>query len=121
MSAGSPLEGASPLLATPLTLRFLLELALLAGASVAAYRLAPDGWRWVFAVAAVLAVAVVWALLLSPKATIAVPEIAKLALEAVLFLAAGAGLAATGSVAPAVILVVLWAADRAAIALLSAG
>ena len=52
MSAGSPLEGASPLLAAPLTLRFLLELALLAGAGVAAYRLAPDGWRWVFAVAA---------------------------------------------------------------------
>ena len=79
-----------------LTVRFLLELALLAGAAAVAWRLV-GGWAGiVVAVAAVLAIAVVWGLLLSPKANVRLPEAAKLGIETLLFALVAVGLAATG-------------------------
>lgn len=118
-AADDPLTGASPPLAIALVARFLLELALLAGAAGLAARATSGGWGWPAAIAAAGAVATVWGLFLSPRAAIAIPPVARLALEAVLFVGIGAGLAATGSGVVAAIGVALWAADRAAIAALS--
>jgi hypothetical protein len=117
--ADDPLAGVSPPLATALVARFLLELALLAGAAALAWYVASGGWRWPAAIAAAGVVATVWGLLLSPRATIAIPPAARLALEALLFVGIGVGLTATGSGVVAAIGVALWAVDRAAIAALS--
>lgn len=101
-----------------LAIRFLLELALLAGVAALAWNLAPGSWRWPAAALAVTAVATLWGTLLSPKATVALPAVVALAIEAALFLGVGAGLFAIGLGAPAVVGVVAWAVDRLAIALL---
>lgn len=118
MTGSGSLDGASPALWIALTLRFLLELALLAGVAVLAWSFLPGWWRWVVAVAAVAAVATVWGMFLSPKATVALPGVAVLAIEAALFLGVGAGLFLVGLGLPALIGVVVWAIDRVAIALL---
>lgn len=117
-AGAGPLDGASPALAGALTVRFLLELALLTGAAVLVWRLLPGPWQWLVSLLAVGAVAAVWGLFCSPKATIPLPPPAVLAVEAALFLGVGAGLFAVGVVTPAVLGVVAWAADRAALALL---
>jgi hypothetical protein len=78
----------TPLLGLALTVRFVLELALLVGVGVLAWQIAVP-WRWVAVIAGPLAVAVVWGLFLSPKATITLPAGAQFAVEAVLFLVAG--------------------------------
>jgi len=115
--AGS-LEGASPALAVALIIRFLVELALLAGAGIVAAHAADGAWRWVAVGASVIVVAVLWGLFLSPKAAIPVPALVALAMEAVLFLGVGAALFLLGWGAPAVLGVVIWAVDRAAVAVL---
>ena len=81
-------------------------------------RLLPGWWRWPVAILVVIGIAVLWGLLLSPKAPISVPGPVKLILEALLFLGVGAALMVTGLAVPAVIGVVIWAADRIAIAML---
>lgn len=113
-----PLDGVSPALAVALTARFLLELALLAGAAVLAWQLVSGWWRWPAAFLAISAVATVWGLFCSPKAHIPLPPPTVLAIEAALFLGVGAGLLAIGMAAPAVLGVGAWAVDRLAIALL---
>lgn len=118
MSETGPLDGASPLLATALTVRFLLELALLAGVAVLALSLTAGWWRWLAAVLSVVAVAVVWGLLLSPKAAVPLPWPATLGIETVLFVGTGAGLFVIGLGLPAAIGVVLWLIDRIALAIL---
>lgn len=119
MTGGGPLEGASPLLAVALTVRFLLELALLAAAAVLAWSFASGWWRWPASIVAVVGVAVVWGLFLSPKAAVPAPGAAKLAIEAILFLGIGAGLVVGfGYVTPAAIGVGVWIIDRIALALL---
>ncbi|WP_341973978.1 YrdB family protein [Microbacterium sp. LWO13-1.2] len=115
----NPLDNASPLLATALVARFLIELALLAGAAVAAWRLLPGPWGWVAAVVAPVSVAVVWGLLLSPRARFVLPEPMKLALETVLFVGVALALSLTGLGVPAIIGFVVWAVDRIAIAVLA--
>lgn len=113
-----PLDGASAPLAIALTVRFLIELALLAGAAMLAWRLAPGAWQWPAAIGAGLLVAVVWGLLLSPKAAITVPALVQFGIEALLVVGVGAGLFVIGLGAPAVIGVLVWLVDRVAIALL---
>lgn len=120
MSTDGPLDGASPARAAALTVRFLLELALLAGVAVLAWSLVPGWWHWPAAGLAVVVVAVLWGLLLSPKATVQLPVAAALVIEAALFLGIGAGLFLTGFAVPAVVGVGLWGVDRAALALLRA-
>jgi hypothetical protein len=107
----------TPLLGLALTVRFVLELALLVGVGVLAWQIAAPS-RWVAVIAGPLAVAVVWGLFLSPKATITLPAGAQFAVEAVLFLGAGAGLVLIGLPTAAIIGVVLWLADRIALAAL---
>ncbi|WP_394361082.1 YrdB family protein [Amycolatopsis sp. SB7-3] len=95
-----------------LLVRFLLELALLTGAAVVAWRLGPDGWRWAAVVLAPLAVAVFWGLFLAEKARVVLAEPVRFVLETALFLGVGAGLIAVGLTWPAVVGAALWAADR---------
>jgi hypothetical protein len=98
--------------------RFLLELALLSGATVVVWRLVPGWWHWPAAILAVIAVAVIWGLFLSPRAAVPLPESAALGIEAALFLSIGIGLFATGLGTIAVVGVLLWVIDRVALALL---
>ena len=98
-----------------LAVRFLLELALLAASALIGWRLAEGGWRFLAASIAVLVVAVVWGLLLSPKARFDVGASAHLGIEAILFLGAGAGLIALGHGPAGIGLILVWAADRAAL------
>lgn len=118
MSMTGPLDGASPLLATALTVRFLLELALLAGIAVLAWNLTGGWWRWLAALLSVVAVAVVWGLFLSPKAAVPLPWPATLGIETVLFVGTGAGLFVIGLGLPAAIGVALWLIDRITLAIL---
>lgn len=118
MVGGWPDEGASPLVGIALAVRFLLELALLAGVVILVWHLADGPWRWVAAIVGVVAVATVWGLFLSPKAAVSLPAVAVLVIEACLFLAVGGGLLAVGFGVPAAIGVAIWILDRAALALL---
>lgn len=118
MTDAGPLDGASVPLAIALTLRFLVELALLAGVAVLAWRLAPGWWRWPVAILAVVVVATVWGLFLSPKATVPLPAAAALGMEAVLFLATAAGLLGVRLGLPAAFGIAAWVIDRLALALL---
>jgi uncharacterized membrane protein YeiH len=92
-----PLKGAN------LVLRFALELAALAAVGY---------WGWdvggpLLAVAAVVAVAVVWGLFVAPRRRYDLALPLRLAVELAVWLAAGAALAATGHTALAVAFVVL--------------
>jgi hypothetical protein len=118
--AGGPAgpEAAPPALALALAARFVLEIALLVGVAVVALRLFPEWWGWAIAVGAVIVVATLWGLLLSPRAAVPLPAPVRLVVEAVLFLGVGACLVAVGLALPAVIGVVAWIADRVALALL---
>lgn len=111
------LDGASAPRAIALTVRFLLELALLAGVATLAWNLTSGWWRWPTAIIAVAFVGTVWGLFLSPKARIPLPTPAAVALEAALFLGTAAGLAAVGLGVIAVVGAVAWIADRFALAL----
>lgn len=99
-----------------LGLRFLIELALLAGAATAAVRLVPGWAGWVVAVAAVAVLAVVWGLLLSPKARFDIRPAGRVCLEALLFGAIGAALGASGFGVAGATLFAVWALDRIALA-----
>lgn len=96
-----------------LTVRFVLELCLVASVGVIAWEMASSGWSWVLAALAIVAVSVVWGLFLSPKAAVKLPGWAALLLEAALFLGAGAGLWLLGFQGLAVLGVVVCAVDRA--------
>lgn len=100
-----------------LTVRFFLELALLTGVGVVVWQL-DEPWRWISVIVAPVTVAVMWGLLLSPKATITLPAGAKSTIETTLFLAVGTGLYLAGFPAAAVLLVVIWLSDRIALAAL---
>lgn len=90
-----------------LALRFALELALLAAAVVVAGRGIGGAIGWVVGVAAALLVATVWGLLLSPRRRVDVPLPARVGVEMLLFVAAGAGLAAVGLPGWGLVLVVV--------------
>lgn len=115
--AADPFTDASPLRATALALRFLLELALLAAVAVSAWHVAPTGWEWPAALLALVAVAAVWGLLLSPKARYDIRPAGRLALELLLFAGAAAGLIAVGQHIAAASLCLVWAVDRIVLAI----
>ncbi|UJP10488.1 YrdB family protein [Microbacterium sp. KUDC0406] len=118
MTGGDAFTTGGPGLRTALVARFLLELALLAGAAAAAWRLTPGGWAWVTALAAVVLIAVIWGAFLSPQARITIPVPARVVLEAVLFGGAGVALWVTGIGGAGIALFSAWALDRIAIAVL---
>ena len=116
MNETGPFDDASASLAIVLTVRFLLELALLAGVAIIAWQLVSGWWRWPAAILAVAAVAIVWGVFLSPQAAIPLAPPAALMLETVLFLGTAAGLLMLGSVVPAAIGSVIWVVHRVAFA-----
>lgn len=99
-----------------LIVRFVAELALLAGAGVLGRRLAPGGWAWLLAVALPALVVLVWGLLLAEKPKVVAPAALRLVLETLLFAGVGAGLVAVGLPVPAIIGFALWLADRIVLA-----
>jgi hypothetical protein len=111
-----PLAGASPARAAALTVRFALELALLTGAAVLAWHAAAGWQRCAAVVLAPAAVAILWGLLLSPKAAIPLPKTVMLIIEAALFAGIAAGLLTVGSGIPAAVGLAVWLIDRAALA-----
>jgi hypothetical protein len=111
-------EGASTPLKLVLTMRFVLELALLAGVAALMLRVVPGGWRWPAAIGAFVVVAVCWGLFLSPKAAIPLPTAAGFALEAVLFVGTGAGLFLSGITVATVIGAACWLINRILLATL---
>lgn len=117
-SSGGIFDGDSPGLAVALTVRFLLELALLAGIAALAWHLAPGWWQWPVMIIAPILAAILWGLLLSPKAPATLPEPMKLVIETILFVGTGAGLFFVGLAVPAIIGVAAWIIDRIALALL---
>lgn len=115
---GADFERAGGARRIALTVRFLLELALLTGAAILAVRVIPAGGGIAAAVIAVIALGTVWALFLSPKAPFDIGGLGRLALETVLFGGIAAGLIATGIFVPAVVGLVVWVLDRLALRLL---
>lgn len=93
-----------------LTLRFLIELAMLAGLAVAGATagLAP-AWRIVLAVTGPLLVIVIWGLVMAPRARRRLADPGRLVAEIVLFLVTAAALALVGQV--------LWAVAFALVAI----
>ncbi|SCG65607.1 YrdB family protein [Micromonospora humi] len=93
---------------------FLLELALLTAAGFWGFTL-DAGWpvRLLAGLGAPLALAVAWGLFCSPRAAVALPAPAKLAVQAACFLVGGVLLALAGHPLPGVALVIAWTADKA--------
>jgi hypothetical protein len=79
-----------------LALRFILELSALAALGYWGYETGSGVMRWVLTIAAPLVAALVWALFVSPKATIELARPARLVLELGVFGAAAAALAVAG-------------------------
>lgn len=118
MSSNDRLDWDSPGLAIALMVRFALEIALLLGVAAIAWHTAPGWWQWPATIGAPVLVAILWGLLLSPKAPAGLPEPAKLVIEAALFVGAGACLFLIGYPIHAGVGVILWIVDRIAIAVL---
>ena len=75
---------------------FVVELGALAAAAYWGWEATSGPGRWYLAVLAPAAVIVVWGLFISPKARIAVPRLAALAIELLLLGLVALGLAAAG-------------------------
>ena len=91
-------------------LRFLLELGTLAAVAYGGWSAGDGWWRWLLAVAAPLAVAVVWGRFMAPKSGSRVADPARLVLEVLIFGSAVVALAATDHL--------VWAGVFAALAAL---
>lgn len=90
-----------------LTVRFLTELALLAGLAVAGARLGDSVvFRIVDAILLPLAAAALWGILIGPRARRRLPDPARLVVEFVLFAAAGLVLALSGWLVAGIVLAV---------------
>jgi Protein of unknown function (DUF2568) len=112
----------SALRAVTLTLRFLLELALLAGAAVAGWRAGGGGGLGaLLAIVGVVVVAVLWGVAIAPRARRRWPDPNRLILEFVIFGAVGGALAATGSGTAGLVLAGASAAVAAAVRPLAEG
>lgn len=77
-------------MAVLLALRFALELSLLAAFAVGGWRLGAGFTAWALAIALPLGCALVWGLLLSPKARLSLPLVPRLVVELTLFASAAA-------------------------------
>ena len=103
-----PLGGpVTPVRASILGLRFLAELALLAGLAYAGAKLGEGAATWVFAIGAPAIAAVIWATFISPKAKIRPPVAVRVSIEIDLFTVAAVGLWFADAPIPAVALAVL--------------
>ena len=97
--------------------RFLIEIALFVGVGYSVDRASDGGWqRGVVAACAVVAVAVVWAAFLSPRAPYKSSRGIRVAVEAVLFGGCGAALWALGHPWAGAALAAVWAVDRVVLA-----
>jgi hypothetical protein len=76
-------------------LRFLLELGTLAAVAYGGWSAGDGWWRWLLALAAPLAVAVVWGRFMAPKSAMRVADPTRLVLEVLIFGSAVVALAAT--------------------------
>jgi Protein of unknown function (DUF2568) len=92
-----------------LALRFLLELSAIAAVVYWGFEAGSGIWGWFLAVGAAALVLVVWALFISPKATIELERPLRLVLEFTVFGAAAVALAAAGQVVLAVVFAVVAA------------
>ncbi|MFI2364185.1 YrdB family protein [Promicromonospora sp. NPDC019610] len=97
---------------TALVVRFLLELALAAGAGYAAWNLADGAWRVAAVLLAPAVVIALWASFLSPKAPVSIPAWAQVVLEAALFGGVGYLCWRAGASSAGVALAAVWAVDR---------
>ena len=79
-----------------LALRFLLELGALAAVAYWGWQTGVGATRWLLAIAAPVAIAVVWWLFVSPKAAVGAPRPVRLVVELAVWTAAGAALWAAG-------------------------
>jgi hypothetical protein len=107
-----------PFAAVVLLLRFLTELALLAGLAVAGARLGGVvALSVLYAVLLPAVVAVIWGLVIAPRAKRILPDPLRFVLEFVLFAGVGVALAVTGLLVAGIVLAVvgigLAAATRA--------
>jgi hypothetical protein len=100
------------MLSAALTVRFLLELALLAGSVAWAWLSFSGGLRWVVAIAAPVLIAVTWGMFLSPRAAVPLPEWARFTIEAVLFGGVFVGLVFVGLAVWGAIGLVVWLVDK---------
>ncbi len=82
-----------------LALRFLLELGALAAVAYWGYKTGDGALRWVLAIGAPVAVAVVWWLFVSPKAAVDAPQPVRLLVELGVWTAAAGALWAAGHAA----------------------
>ncbi len=87
---------ATPAIGVLLTVRFLLELALLAAYAVSVARLVGGAVGWAAGAAAALVVATVWGLLLAPRRRYDASLPVRIAVELVLFAGAASGLWLSG-------------------------
>ncbi len=101
-----------------LTVRFLLELALLGAWGVVAHQSVEGAWRWPATLALPLVVIVVWSLWLAPKAKHRLGTAGQIALELVLFGGAAAALWSIGAGTVGLVGLALWLVDRVAIMVL---
>lgn len=95
-----------------------MELALLAASAAIVLRLIEGWWRWPLAITAVVVLAAVWGLLLSPKAAIPLPTVLRELIEAILVLGVATGFFLVGFTVLAIVGAIIWAIDRVAIWLL---
>ena len=87
---------ATPMIGVLLTVRLLLELALLAAYAVSAARLVGGAVGWVVGAVVAVVVATLWGLLLSPRRRYDASLPVRIAVELVLFAGAAAGLWLSG-------------------------
>lgn len=107
----------SAALTIALAVRFALELALVVAAAVWAWN-ATTGWmRIAGVVLAPVMVVTIWMLFLSPGAAISLPLLARLVIEAALFIGIAAALAPV-ALLPAIILGTIWALDKTVLLIL---
>jgi hypothetical protein len=109
----------SALRSAALTVRFLLELAALAGLFVVGVSIVDGFPGYVVGAAFVAAAAAAWGLVVAPKARLALPTPARLAVEAAVFAAAAVGLIATDRAVAGLVLAGAYVLDR--LALLASG
>lgn len=105
-----------------LTVRFLVELATLAALAVAgASASAGLGWRIVLAIGGPGLLALIWGLVMAPRARRRLADPARLIVEIMLFLAAAAALALVGDAVAAVVYAVIAVGAAAVTRVLTPG
>jgi len=99
-----------------LAIAFLIEVAALVAFASWGFQLSAAGWvRVLVGIGVPLVTAVVWGLLLAPRATFKLPMVAKLLLKAVVFGAATAAIIASGGLVLGIVFAVIVAVNTALI------